>query len=144
MGLWCSWFNIPLLQSGDEKYNVGSNPTRPTKKQNNGSTGRGFNPHRNYKNMAPCPSGFRGQSATLLTLVRSQQVLLKMPIQLNRQSANLVGWRLRVQFPLLAQMLVSHRGRLRVPCKYKFHIAGSNPATSSKKRHLLIKKSFLF
>jgi hypothetical protein len=31
MGLWCSWLNIPLLQSGDEKYNVGSNPTSPTK-----------------------------------------------------------------------------------------------------------------
>ena len=33
MGPWCSRLNIPLLQSGDEKYNVGSNPTGPT---NNG------------------------------------------------------------------------------------------------------------
>ena len=31
MGPWCSRLNIPLLQSGDEKYNVGSNPTGPTK-----------------------------------------------------------------------------------------------------------------
>lgn len=30
MGPWCSRLNIPLLQSGDEKYNAGSNPADPT------------------------------------------------------------------------------------------------------------------
>lgn len=31
MGPWCSWLNIPSLQDGDAEYNVGSNPTGPTK-----------------------------------------------------------------------------------------------------------------
>ena len=28
---WCNWINIPLLQSGDEKYNPGSSPGGSTK-----------------------------------------------------------------------------------------------------------------